>query len=150
MAAISRRAALLSGSAANAARAIQDCAWRNSSSASTSTGFFSCTIPRRQRSYSAALLSLGFSAEHFVLRFDLLGLHCAADGKLQKLQLFDYGSGLLVHVSNILLPTRDIRLEKASHTLKQLGSNKRGCASVAGEERFSLQKRTHVRTAAIT
>jgi hypothetical protein len=53
---------------------------------------------------------------------------------------FGYGSGLLVHVSNTLLPTRDIRLEKASHTSKQLGSNKRGCAMLHDEERFSLEK----------
>ena len=59
MTAISRRAALPSGSVANAARAIQHCARRNSSSASTSAGSFSCPIPRWQRSYSATLLSLG-------------------------------------------------------------------------------------------
>jgi hypothetical protein len=38
------------------------------------------------------------------------------------------------------LPTRDIRLEKASHTSKQLGSNNRGCAAVAGRGAVFLEK----------
>src|SRR4030095_7218805 len=84
---------------------------------------------------------------HFVVH--LLGLHCAADGKLQELQLSTTGRAACARVKYILLPTRDIRLEKASHTSKQLGSNKRGAPLLQDEERFSGSSGPRVRTAAV-
>jgi hypothetical protein len=59
VAAISRSAALLSESVANAARAIQIVLGAIAPQSLRQQGPFSCTIPHGQRSYSAALLVLG-------------------------------------------------------------------------------------------